>query len=515
MCLEKYKKILFIVADQMRADCMSSEGHPCVKTPNLDQLAADAVSFRKHFGQCVPCGPSRTSLLTGLYAMNHRSIRNGTPLDSRHTNIAKEIRKAGLHPYLFGYTDSTPDPRGLSNKDPVLTTYENVMSGFDPQCLMHSEELFRWRSYLTSKGYNVPEVAEDIYLADPNCDNTDGRAPTIFSQEDSDSKFLTDEILGFLALRRQASWCVHVAFNRPHNPMNAPAPYNRMYNIKDLPPRNRAATLEEECEKHPYLDYHINECKELNYIRGRDLDASCAAQDDDVEAMRSVYFGLITELDTQIGRIIDYLKETGEYDTTLIIFSSDHGEMLGDHWMVGKNVFFDQAVHVPMIIRDPRATADSCRGQVVSEFSEHVDILPTIIDWLNQPIPHQLDGKSLLPFLKGETPPDWRREAHWEFDFRDIENQSAEKKFGISGDECSLCVIRDERYKYVHFSSLPPLFFDLEKDPYELCDVSKKSEYQARMLEYAQKMLSWRMIHADQTLTHDLANENGLIHSST
>lgn len=71
MCLEKYKKILFIAADQMRADCMSSEGHPCVKTPNLDQLAADAVSFRKHFGQCVPCGPSRTSLLTGLYAMNH------------------------------------------------------------------------------------------------------------------------------------------------------------------------------------------------------------------------------------------------------------------------------------------------------------------------------------------------------------------------------------------------------------------------------------------------------------
>ena len=102
--------VLFICADQWRADCISALGHPNVKTPNLDALVKDGMLFRNHFGQCTPCGPSRTSLLTGLYLMNHRSGRNGTPLDSRHTNIALEARKAGYDPALFGYTDTTPDP---------------------------------------------------------------------------------------------------------------------------------------------------------------------------------------------------------------------------------------------------------------------------------------------------------------------------------------------------------------------------------------------------------------------
>ena len=88
--------------------------------------------------------------------MNHRSIWNGTPLDNRHTNLAKEVRKAGLHAYLFGYTDTASDPRDLNIKDPALTTYENVMSDFEPQCLMHYEELFRWRAHLAGKGYDVP-----------------------------------------------------------------------------------------------------------------------------------------------------------------------------------------------------------------------------------------------------------------------------------------------------------------------------------------------------------------------
>ena len=104
--------VLFICADQWRGDCLSALGHPVVRTPNLDALARDGVLFRNHFGQCTPCGPSRISLLTGLYLMNHRSGRNGTPLDSRHTNIALEARKAGHEPALFGYTDSSVDPRG-------------------------------------------------------------------------------------------------------------------------------------------------------------------------------------------------------------------------------------------------------------------------------------------------------------------------------------------------------------------------------------------------------------------
>ena len=128
--------VLFICADQWRGDCISALGHPNVKTPNLDALAADGVLFTSHFGQCTPCGPSRTSLLTGLYLMNHRSGRNGTPLDARHTNVALEARKAGYRPALFGYTDTSQDPREEDPESPWLRTYEGPLPGIRPVCMM-------------------------------------------------------------------------------------------------------------------------------------------------------------------------------------------------------------------------------------------------------------------------------------------------------------------------------------------------------------------------------------------
>ena len=114
------RKVLFISADQWRGECLSALGHACVRTPHLDALAANGVLFRNHYCQASPCGPARTSMLTGLYMMNHRSLHNGTPLDARFTNLALEVRKAGYDPTLFGYTDTSPDPRRYAPDDPAL-----------------------------------------------------------------------------------------------------------------------------------------------------------------------------------------------------------------------------------------------------------------------------------------------------------------------------------------------------------------------------------------------------------
>ena len=121
--VSRIRNILFITADQWRGDCLSALGHPCLRTPNLDRLAAEGVLFRRHYSQATPCGPGRASLYTGLYLHNHRSVINGTPLDARHSNFALEARKAGYDPALFGYTDISPDPRTLPAGDPALTTY--------------------------------------------------------------------------------------------------------------------------------------------------------------------------------------------------------------------------------------------------------------------------------------------------------------------------------------------------------------------------------------------------------
>src|SRR5690349_8925140 len=130
--------VLFITGDQWRFDALSALGHPVVSTPNLDALAADGALFRRHFTNASPCGPSRSSLHTGLYLMTHRSGRNGTPLDARFTNWAKELRKAGYDPSLIGYTDISADPRVHAPGDPALKTYEGVLPGLRPHVLMGS-----------------------------------------------------------------------------------------------------------------------------------------------------------------------------------------------------------------------------------------------------------------------------------------------------------------------------------------------------------------------------------------
>ena len=196
--------ILFITGDQWRHDALSALGHPVVETPNLDALAADGVLFKRHFTNASPCGPSRSSLHTGLYLMTHRSGRNGTPLDARFTNWAKELRKAGYDPGLIGYTDISPDPRAHVEGDPALKTYEGVLPGLDPYHVMASHRR-TWLSHLRRKGYEVPAVApEQLYtpqVRDPAMAETRGPTypPGAFKAEDSDTAFTTDLALDYIA----------------------------------------------------------------------------------------------------------------------------------------------------------------------------------------------------------------------------------------------------------------------------------------------------------------------------
>jgi len=127
--------------------------------------------------------------------------------------------------------------------------------------------------------------------------------------------------------------------------------------------------------------------------------------------------------------------------------------------------------------------------------------MPTILDMIGTEAPLQCDGRSLAPFLAGDTPDDWREEAHWEIDFRDVIHGKPEAEMGLRLDTCSLSVVRGRRYKYIHFTALPPLLYDIEADPDELVDLAADPAYAGVVAEYAQKMLSWRLTHAERTLT--------------
>jgi len=512
MASDKPRKVLFISADQWRGECLSALGHSCVRTPNLDALAADGVLFRNHYCQASPCGPARTSMLTGMYMMNHRSLRNGTPLDGRFTNVALEARKGGYDPTLFGYTDTSVDPRGYPLDDPALKTYEGVLPGMTVG-LQLPEHMAAWIADLKAKGYDLPRGRHDVYRPVADYPNTAGRghsfAPPVFTADDSETTFMANAILRHLSVRQDQNWFVHGVFLRPHPPIIAPEPYNAMYDPATVPMPRRAESPDVESSQHPYLAYALKSMAEIGAYNEHYPNSLLEIDEIELRQLRATYYGMITQVDDQIGRIVAHLKATGEYDNTLIIFTCDHGEMLGDHWMWGKAGYFDEAFHIPLIIRDPRKAADDGRGRVVAEFTEAVDLMPTILDWLGLEPPFQCDGRSLLPFAAGRSPADWRREVHWEFDFSDIVSLDPEEALGLDSDQCTLSVIRGPRYKYVHFTTLPPLFFDLEKDPGQFSNLAANPDYMPLVLEHAQRLLSWRMEHNDRTLTRSFLTENG------
>ncbi|MGR3290693.1 MAG: sulfatase-like hydrolase/transferase, partial [Paracoccaceae bacterium] len=351
--MSKKYKVLFIVYDQLRADCVVGALASHIKLPNIQALRNDAVTFTNHFSVANPCGPSRASLLTGLYAMNHRSVRNGAPLNGNATNLAIEVRKSGYEPLLFGYTDTSQDPRNLHPNDPALTSEEMVLPGFNEVVEMRSALSLPWRAHLKSKGYKLPDYA-DFYNPVPSVAGAKARIddPAFYSAEDSDTAFLTDALLNNLSVRTDQSWFVHIGYIRPHPPLVAPEPYNKMYDPDDLPLPARLPTFGDEAAVHPFLKAALAKPNVDSIVRG--IEGQLDPTDDNIiQTLRAIYFGLASEVDAHLGRIIQFLKDTEQYDDTIIVLTSDHGETLGEHHMWGKQNVYEGSFRIPLIIRDP------------------------------------------------------------------------------------------------------------------------------------------------------------------
>jgi arylsulfatase A-like enzyme len=289
-----------------------------------------------------------------------------------------------------------------------------------------------------------------------------------------------------------------------------PAPFNALYDPAEGPRFRRALSAAVERTQHPLVAYWHDKTRIdshfLTPTPGSDGASRIADwQDEDFRVVRGVYWGMVTEVDHQIGRVLDAIAD--KPGDTIVVLTSDHGEMLGDHWTLGKFGYFDQSFHVPLVVSDPRRPA---RGRV-DAFTEAVDILPTILDLVGSRAPRHIDGRSLVPFLDGATPADWRDAVHWEYDFREVATGAAQAALGLDLDSCSLAVRRDARFKYVSFAGLPPLLFDLSDDPDELIDRSDDPACAAIRLACAEKLLAWRARHLDRTLTGIELTPKGLV----
>lgn len=497
--------VLYITVDQWRGDCLSAAGHPVVRTPNLDRLAARGVRFANHWSVTAPCGPSRASLHTGLYMMNHRSTGNGTPLDNRFTNIAREARACGYDPVLFGYTDTSVDPGLVDDPDdPRLRDYEGVLPGFAPEVVLTSRNLTPWARWLETQGVFVPADPAELYLPIEGYPGAGDReaswAPTRFRPEHSETAFLTGAVMDWLDQRDDRPWFAHVAYLRPHPPYRAPEGYHDLYDPAAGPPFRRDPDRQTEVAVHPLHAAAL-------------LPAGCPESEAEARQLRATYWGNMAEVDHQVGLLLDHLDRSGHGDHTLVVLTSDHGDQMGDHWLIEKLGWWDESYHVPLIVVDPRSEAAGTRGSVVDAITESVDVMPTLCEWLGIEVPIAVDGRPLQPFLHGaEVPADWRSEAHWQWDFRDPVNHRAEDLLGLTMEQCCLDVLRTATHKYVHFGDGSSLLFDLVADPDQLVDLAEDPSAASVRIDLMGRLLSWRQRHDDRTLTGTrLTAKHGLV----
>ncbi|TBL78613.1 sulfatase-like hydrolase/transferase [Paenibacillus thalictri] len=479
---EQPLNILFIMADQLRYDSLGYTGHPLVRTPHIDKLASEGTRFERTYVQCAVCAPSRASIYTGRYMHNHKVRFNEVPFGAGERTIADYFNDANYRSALIGRTHFTPITEtygfeyyayydGLPAKD-GFSAYPDYLR----RC-GYSEEDIRlryWPKELT------PKPGHEAYPED----FAEAHYPSRIREEHSDTAYLTNEAIRFMEETADRPWMLHLSYWKPHLPFSVPEPYFSMYDPAEVP---MPELLEGELDNKPPLQNLFREER-----RGRFL-----ADEERLRRVRAAYYGMITQLDDHLGRLFEEMRRMGVLDRTLIVFTSDHGEYLGDHYMIEKELFYEQALHVPLIMKLPGVIP---QGRSIPEFVESVDILPTLLEAAELKVPNAVQGKSLFPLMNG-TARAWRQEVYAEWDFQ---YYHCRRLLGLEPDQCKAVMVRDDRWKYVHYSDQPCELYDLHADPGELRNLADREEFRELMEEKRRQILEWRMRTEDTTPDVDL-----------
>ncbi|HLM13325.1 MAG TPA: alkaline phosphatase family protein [Reyranella sp.] len=486
----KVKNILFIMCDQLRADYLSCAGHPHLKTPAIDSLAARGVLFPRAYVQSGVCGPSRMSYYTGRYVFSHGATWNRVPLSLREKTIGDYLRPAGIRVALAGKTHVLPDLDGLERY--------GIEGGSAIAALMRAgrfEELDRYdghsppgeesgyADYLRKQGYNSDDPWSDYVIS---ADGPDGpvsgwqmrnvHLPARVAEEHSETAYMTREAMRFVEDMGDKPWFLHLSYVKPHWPYMVPAPYHKMYGAQDCLPLNRDER--ELVDQHPVLAAYRQHEESRSFSRP-----------DAPDIVRPAYMGLIKQIDDWLGRLFDHLKKLGRFDDTLILFTADHGDFLGDHWLGEKEMFYEEAQRVPFIVYDPDPAADATRGTVDERFVEAVDVVPTCLAALEQPAnDHLVEGRSLLPLLRGGNVEPWRDAVFSELDYSFREARKILKR---GPRDCRAIMVRTDRWKYVWWQDFRPMLFDLANDPKELRDLGADSAHAPIRREMEDRMAAW------------------------
>lgn len=491
--MAKVRNILFIMADQLRADYLSCMGHPTLQTPNIDALARRGLLLDRAYCQAPVCGPSRMSFYTGRYMTSHGATYNNVPLRATELTIGDYLRPLGYRVALVGKTHMKGDEEGLRRlgvdpkSSPGVLVSQCGFEPFERDDGLHPDRGvdpdLSYNTYLRTKGYESENPWHDFANAAEGPDGEilsgwylrHARLPARIREEDSETPYMTDRAIDFIRQAGDTPWCLHLSYIKPHWPYIAPAPYHDMYGPNQMLPLKRHP--QERDNPHPVVAAFMRHEESVNFSRNEVR-----------EAVVPTYMGLVKQLDDHLGRLFAFLEEEGRMADTLIVLTSDHGDYLGDHWLGEKELFHEESVRIPMIVFHPGAEADATRGKRDSRLVEAIDLLPTFLEAAGGPAqPHRLEGMSLLPLLRGEETL-WRDAAFSEFDYAFRE---ARRHLGVSPAHARGWMIRTERWKYIAYDGFSPQLFDLEQDPDEFEDLGQSAAHAMVRQRMEARLFRW------------------------
>ncbi|MCB1407096.1 MAG: alkaline phosphatase family protein [Rhodobacteraceae bacterium] len=508
--MKPVKNILFVMADQLRWDHLSCYGHPHLHTPNLDRLARKGVRFDRAYVQSPVCGPSRASCYTGRTAFSHGATWNRVPLPIGEMTLGDYLRPLGVTTAVVGKTHMMPDTEGMARLGLTRDTEIGVrvsQPGFDPYerddglhptpLLREKGGKLRYNDWLREQGYEGENPWNDYANAAQGPDGEilsgwelkHSSLPARIKEEHSETAYMTMRARDFIDEMGDHPWLCHLSYIKPHWPYMAPAPYHDMFGPETFKPIVRSP--DERADPNPvyaaFMGMAVSETFSAQGVR---------------DTVMPAYMGLIKQIDDHLGHLFAYLEETGKDKETMIVFTSDHGDYLGDHWMGEKELFHEVSVRVPLIIYDPRPEADATRGTVSDTLVEAIDLVPTFLDATGAPPAyHRLEGRSLQPILHGEAITDWRDCVFSEIDYAFY---SARQTLGTPASGSRGYMVRTDRWKYVHFTGFPPQLFDLDADPDEFHDLGRDPAFEDTRRQMKDRLLNRLLSRKNRvTMTDD------------
>jgi arylsulfatase A-like enzyme len=443
----KRPNILFLMVDEMRWDAMSSEKHPVVETPNLDALARQGVRFSNAYTVAPVCSPSRACTFTGRYADVIGVTSNAVPANDGEIFLPSILKHHGYHTAIAGKLHYAP--RRYSFGFDQFWTFTQEGPAPDQG---HLAYLRRKHGNDAAKWAIVPGTCP--WPHDPL-----GRDVGIFRypEEDFETEWITDRSIDYLRSRKPQAqpWFLFASYLKPHSPSVEPDRWFRKYDPKAIPI--------------PKLPANIKELRNAERDRGKRRFI-----DDEhmLRVMSAAYYGAIAHIDQQIGRLLRELDRLGMTDSTMVLFTADHGNMLGDRGRMFKGVMYEGSSHVPLLWRAPKGSAENA-GRVIDKVVENTDLLPTILETAGLAVPDRVQGRSLLPLARG-------KDANWK-------------------DRCysqlTTAMVLSGRWKFIDNSrnlSADFELYDLKNDPIEDRNLIADAGQRERVEDFRRQLRAWR-----------------------